>query len=74
LDTESSLADEKREYLTRPEVEREFRLRVGWLAKAAMSGEGPPYVKVGGRVLYRRATLEAWMSKHERRSTAELAA
>ncbi|WLB64671.1 helix-turn-helix domain-containing protein [Bradyrhizobium japonicum] len=28
-------------------------------------GSGPPYIKVGRAVRYRKPTLDAWMSKHD---------
>jgi hypothetical protein len=37
-----------------------------------MRGDGPPYVKMGRRVVvYRLSDLSAWMDEHERLSTAE---
>jgi len=26
--------------------------------------EGPPYVKLGGRVLYRKVDVDAWLEQH----------
>jgi hypothetical protein len=43
---------------------------LGWLAKARMTGAGPRFLKVGGRVLYRRSALNAWLAERERASTA----
>jgi predicted DNA-binding transcriptional regulator AlpA len=41
------------------------------LAKLRMTGDGPPYVKIGRSVRYPvRAGLE-WMAAHRRRSTSE---
>lgn len=36
------------------------------LAKRRLSGGGPPFVKLGARVLYPEAELEAWMSAQPR--------
>jgi hypothetical protein len=43
------------------------------LAKLRLAGGGPPYVKIGRSVLYRREDLEAWLATHSRRSTSEAA-
>lgn len=32
--------------------------------------EGPPYLKVGGKVLYRRSSLQAWLERCERNHEA----
>lgn len=41
------------------------------LARWRVEGNGPLFVKVGRRVHYRRAHLEAWLTKRERWSTSE---
>jgi hypothetical protein len=33
-------------------------------------GNGPVYVKMGGRIFYRRSALEAWLKQCERISTS----
>jgi hypothetical protein len=43
------------------------------LAKWRLTGEGPPYIKLGRRVLYDLADVEAWIAAHRRRSTSERA-
>lgn len=35
------------------------------------TGDGPPYVKIGSRVRYRRADLDAWLSERIVKSTSE---
>ena len=40
------------------------------LAKWRMSGDGPPFAKLGRRVVYRRADLEAWLAASLRTSTS----
>ncbi len=42
-----------------------------FLAKARMSGEGPPFIKIGRAVRYSDAALEDWIKKQERQSTSE---
>lgn len=58
---------EPRQLLTSAEVEQEFGLKRGWLAKNRHFGVNAiPYHRLGrrgSRVLYRRADLEAWLSQ-----------
>ena len=35
------------------------------------TGTGPPFVKVGRRVAYRRSDLERWLTQQTRRHTSE---
>jgi predicted DNA-binding transcriptional regulator AlpA len=46
-----------------------IQLSTSWLAKARMSGDGPPYVKLGRSVRYFESTLLKWMRSRERCST-----
>jgi len=41
------------------------------LAEKRVSGESPPYQKVGRRVLYYKKDLDAWLAKGRRRSTSD---
>ena len=41
------------------------------LAKMRVSGDSPPFYKVGRQVLYDRADLDAWLAKRRRRSTSD---
>jgi hypothetical protein len=43
----------------------------GWFAKARMSGNGPPFIKIGRKVLYRRRAVLEWLAECERRPTSE---
>jgi len=43
-----------------------------FLDKARVRGDGPPFSKLGHRVLYRREALDAFILAHERRSTSEV--
>lgn len=42
-----------------------------FLEKAACTGEGPVMIKVGRKVCYRVADLEAWIASRATRSTSE---
>lgn len=48
-------------------------LSKNWLAKLRMTGEGPPYLKLGRLVRYRRADLMRWAEQGLRWSTSETA-
>jgi len=49
--------------LSRAEVHEEFGISRRWLELAALSGEGPPYVRVSNRMVrYQRSALEAWIA------------
>lgn len=39
------------------------------LAKKRLTKEGPPYIKMGGTVRYRRSDLETFVERSVRRST-----
>jgi len=40
-------------------------------AKIRVSGDSPPFYKVGRQVLYDRADLDAWLAERRRRSTSD---
>ena len=56
------------EWITRAELARELNVTQDTLARWAAAGIGPPLVKVGRRVLYRRSTVREWLEKLERRN------
>lgn len=41
------------------------------LDRKRVNGDGPPYVKIGSRVRYRRADLDAWLRSRIVTSTSE---
>ena len=41
------------------------------LAKMRVTGDSPPFYKVGRQVLYDRADLDAWLAERRRRSTSD---
>ena len=58
--------------LTPKEAAKLLKVSVSWLAKARMRGDGPPYIKVGGRAIrYTEAALIQWMKSRQRLSTSE---
>lgn len=42
-----------------------------WLAKLRVHGGGPVFHKLGRRVLYRQADLDAWLAERRRNSTSD---
>jgi hypothetical protein len=47
-------------YLRRPE---------NWLRKRRITGDGPPFVLMAGRVFYKRHSLDEWLASLERTAT-----
>lgn len=54
-------------WMDRSELARELDVSPATLARWASEGSGPPHVKVGRRVFYRRAAVEKWLVERERR-------
>lgn len=52
------------------EVAEEIRSTSSTLAYWRHMGKGPKYAKVGRRVVYRRADVEAWMQEQFDKATA----
>jgi hypothetical protein len=44
---------------------------VSTLNKLRVSGGGPRYIKIGGRILYDDRDLDKWIEDHKRNSTSE---
>lgn len=58
-----------------PEAAKYVALAESTLTKMRLTGEGPPFVKVGPRaVAYRRADLDAWLEARVRTSTSDRSA
>ncbi len=62
-----------KEYLTPCEVVARYegKISVRTLANWRSSGVSPPFVKVGGRILYRRTDLLEWERRRTVDSTAK---
>jgi hypothetical protein len=59
------------QFLLTDEAAEFLRLKPGTLANWRIAGTGPPFVKVGRRVLYDRETLPAWAKSKHNTSTTE---
>jgi hypothetical protein len=44
-----------------------------FLDRRSVEGNGPEYLKLGGRVFYERSALETWLHAQRRRSTSDAA-
>jgi predicted DNA-binding transcriptional regulator AlpA len=53
------------------EVAAKLSIGENTLAKWRLTGKGPSYVKVGARVMYDAATVEAWIASRVRLSTSD---
>ena len=57
--------------LTAGQVAQMCRRTANWLAKVRMTGSGPRFLKIGGKIFYRQSAVEAWLASLERGSTSE---
>jgi predicted DNA-binding transcriptional regulator AlpA len=57
--------------LTCKEAAQFWRVSESFLAKARMTGDGPPFIKIGRSVRYSEATLLQWTRSQQRLSTSE---
>lgn len=52
-------------YLTTEELAQSLAISPQTLAQWRSQGRGPPYLKFGGRVLYRIAAVQEWLAGKE---------
>jgi len=57
--------------LTPEETATQLRLAKQTLARWRCEGRGPAFLRLGARVLYRRADVEAWLSGKRYHSTSD---
>ncbi len=58
--------------LLRPNDASKFlKVSLSWLAKARMTGDGPPYIRVGRSIRYSEVALLQWLKSRQRLSTSE---
>lgn len=60
-----TVVDELPEVALRSEVAEFTRISIQTLARWAVEGKGPKYKRAGGRCLYRRADVLAWLDSLE---------
>lgn len=59
------------EYLRTPELAKRLKVSARFLEKGRLSGQTPPFFKIGGVVIYHWPTVEKWLAEHERASTSD---
>ena len=42
-----------------------LRMSESFLNKARLNGAGPPFVRIGRKVLYRRSAVDAWLTERQ---------
>jgi hypothetical protein len=55
---------DSRQLLKEKEVDGEYGLTISWQRKKRRLGGGPPFLKIGKMVRYRRADIEAFLAAH----------
>ena len=53
------------------EAAQRFKMSTSWLAKRRLTGDGPPYIKIGRSIRYSEIALLQWMKSRQRLSTSE---
>jgi predicted DNA-binding transcriptional regulator AlpA len=48
------------------------RISKSWLDKSRLNGRGPRYVKIGRRVMYDLADLQAWLTGRKQNHTSKI--
>jgi excisionase family DNA binding protein len=61
-------------YLSVEEAARYCRVSASTFNKLRLYGGGAPFLKIGRRVLYDLADLDAWLAAQRRRSTSDTGA
>ncbi|MCF6317555.1 MAG: helix-turn-helix domain-containing protein [Marinosulfonomonas sp.] len=56
------------DWIKRDELARQLSVTTDTLARWATQGIGPPRIRIGRRVLYRRTSVEKWLTEMERKS------
>ena len=65
------MAENLRELVDTKGLVRQYGLSASFWNSARCTGHGPKYLKMGRRVLYRRADVEEWLSQVRRTSTKQ---
>jgi len=53
------------------EAAKLLKLSLSWLANARMTGDGPPYIRIGRSIRYSEVALLQWLKSRQRLSTSE---
>ena len=71
LDELMSAAGSVTRKLTVKETAAYLSVSKSWLDKRRLDGNGPAYLKLGRRVVYDMADLDAWAASNKRQNTSE---
>lgn len=58
-----------RDLLDSKQLCADYGFSYSWLAQSRVRGDGPPFLKIGANVRYRRKTVEEWINAQETTST-----
>lgn len=58
-------AENLQDLLTEKEARRELPMSLAWYRRRRWLKDGPPYIRVGNRVFYRRGSLREWIREQE---------
>ncbi len=62
----------RRDLLSRDDIERQYNLSRRWLELAALTGDGPPMIRLSRRMIrYQRGTFEDWLAARTVSSTSQ---
>jgi predicted DNA-binding transcriptional regulator AlpA len=61
------------EYLDTPALAARTHISESSLEKMRWRGNGPPFLKLGRKVLYRVSDVDTWLAKHVRTNTSAAA-
>ncbi|MFT5615267.1 MAG: putative DNA-binding transcriptional regulator AlpA [Granulosicoccus sp.] len=53
------------DWINRDDLAQQLSVTTDTLARGATQGSGPPRIRIGRRVLYRRSSVEKWLSEME---------
>ena len=72
-ESQSAESVRRQELLSRDDIEREYKgITRRWLELAALSGNGPPMIKISPRLVrYQRGVFEDWLRARTFHSTSE---
>ena len=59
------------EYITTDQLATLTHSRPQTWRKRRLTGDGPPFIKLGSRVLYRREDVNRWLAERVRQSTSD---
>lgn len=74
MDNLSSTATPTKEWVTTAELAAITGISASSWNKRRLTGDTPPFIKVGKSVRYHLPTSKAWMAERERRSTSDTSA